>query len=105
MTFTNFLLFHVPHNGCMLLMSSEPPLVRGTTWSASSKASVSPQARHLLQYLSQSALNSSAVKLPGLACLAALLLRPLLALACLTFSGLSSAHFLLRAIISSRLSS
>ena len=36
------------------------------------------------------------------ACLAALLLRRLLALADLTFSGLSSAHFLLRAITSSR---
>ena len=81
---TNFFLLRDPHNGCMLPMSSEPPLVRGTTWSASNAASVSPQARHLLPYLSQSALNSSAVKLPELACLAALLLRRLLALADLT---------------------
>jgi hypothetical protein len=48
MMFTNFFLLHDPHNGCMLLMLSEPPLVKGTTWSASSTASVSPQARHLL---------------------------------------------------------
>src|SRR5918994_7352858 len=102
MMLTNFFLLHVPHNGCMLPMSFEPPLVRGTTWSASNTASVSPQARHLLPYLSQSALNSSAVKLARLACFAALRLRLLLALACLTFSGLSSPHFLLRAIISSR---
>ena len=84
-------------------MSSEPPLVRGTTWSASNAASVSPQARHLLPYLSQSALNSSAVKLPELACLAALLLRRLLALADLTFVGitlgplLAASYVLLRA--------
>jgi len=37
-----------------------------------------------------------------LACFAALLFRPLLALVDLTYSGLSSAHFLLRAITSSR---
>src|SRR5215207_2671629 len=66
---TNFLLLHDPHNGCMLPMSSEPPLVRGTTWSACNTAPVSPQARHLLPSLSQSTLNSSAVKLPELACL------------------------------------
>src|SRR5215211_1420386 len=102
MTLTNFFLLHAPHNGWMLPMSFEPPLVKGTAWSACNTASVSPQARHLFPYLSQSALNSSAVKLPGLACFAALLLRPLLAWACLTFSGFSSPHFLLRTIISSR---
>jgi hypothetical protein len=48
----------------MLPMSFEPPLVRGTTWSVSSAASVSPQARHLLPKLAQSSLNSSAAKLP-----------------------------------------
>lgn len=73
MTLTNFFLLHAPHNGCTLPMSFEPPLVKGTTWSASSVASVSPQARHWFPCLSQIALNSSAVKLPGLACFAALL--------------------------------
>jgi hypothetical protein len=48
MLLTNFFLLHDPHNGCMLPISSEHPLVKGTTWSASNAASVSPQARHLL---------------------------------------------------------
>src|ERR671912_460719 len=78
MTLTNYFLLHDPHNGCTLPMSSEPPLVKGTTWSASNMASVSPQARHLLPYSSHIASNSSAVKLPGLACLG-VLLGPLLA--------------------------
>jgi hypothetical protein len=47
MMLTNFFLVHDAHNGWMLLMSV-PPLVKGTTWSASNAASVSPQARHLL---------------------------------------------------------
>ena len=42
----------------MLLMSSEPPLVSGTTWSAYSTTPVEPQLKHLLPYLSQSSLNS-----------------------------------------------
>ena len=33
MMVTNFFLLRDPHNGCMLLMLSEPPLVKGTTWS------------------------------------------------------------------------
>jgi hypothetical protein len=48
MLLTNFFLLHDPHNGCMLPISFEHPLVKGTTWSASNAASVSPQARHLL---------------------------------------------------------
>lgn len=61
--------------------------------------------RHLSPYCSQSSLNSMAVKLPGLACFAALLLRLLSALNCLTFSVLVLLHSSPRAITSSRLSS
>ena len=73
-------------------MSSDPPRLSGTMWSASSTTPVTPQHRHFLPYLSQSSSNSWAVKFPGLACFAALLLRPLLALDCLTFSTLFLPH-------------